>query len=244
MGPAPRIPLLALAIVAVLAVPASAADAAARCKLRDIPEPYAVREPVHGTLTAALEVLRRPQTPEDRGGLGYRFAGDFHKVSPPTMRRVAEFRGTGFWVMGATVGLDRMHARCRRLLPPRARRREARWYRRQRARPLRLAFLYGFPDAPSHSGAGFLGTAADLYAGRMYNVMQVGEHADDLANVAVGLAPDGVASVAATFAARTSELPVQGNAWLVELPPGEDLPLERLEWRDAGGRVVKAFDRP
>ncbi len=237
----------ALPLILLLALTtAPAAEGAKRCEGREMLEPYRADEPVHQTLTNALAVLRRPQTADDRGGRSYELGGDVHKVSPPSMRLIARHGRTGFWVMGATVGLDRMVARCRRRLPPAARRREARWYRRQQARPLRLALVHGFPDAPSRSGGGFFGTAADLYAGRMYHAGPVSvNEAEEEATVAVGLAPDGVAAVTVTFGGRPYDLPVHENAWIVELPGGgEEFPrLERLEWRAADGRVVKAFDR-
>ncbi|HEX8123001.1 MAG TPA: hypothetical protein VF549_17255 [Solirubrobacteraceae bacterium] len=242
---------IALVAVAAIAVPAASADGAKRCTAREIPEPYAVEEPIHPTLTRLLEVLRRPATPEDAGGYDMRFAGDFHKVSPSTMRLIANVGGTRVWVMGATVGLDRMHARCRRRLPPAARRREARWYRRQKARPLRLAVLTDGPGGSSGGFFGTAGTAADLLAGRMLVVE--GEPGDVVTDepvqpFAAGLVPDGVASVAVTFARdgggeEVHEAAVNVNAWVVELGPGVSPRPRRITWRAVDGRTIKSFDR-
>lgn len=238
---------IALPLVLVVALGCAApAEAAKRCKWREIPEPYVVDEPVHPTLTNLLEVLRRPERPEDPLGEHLRFMGDFHKVSPSTLRLVAQVRDTRFWVMGATVGLDRMHRRCRRRLAPAARRRERRWYRRQKARPLRLAVVHDDPDGGS--GGGFFGAARDLLAGDMVTVTGVGaeDHGGPVA--AVGLAPDGVASVALTFVGddeseHLCELPVRDNAWALELPSGVTSGPDRITWRDAEGRALRSFDR-
>jgi hypothetical protein len=245
-----RRPLLLLAVLVPAALPAQA-DAATRCKLRDMPEPYRVSEPMPPAITAAFEIFRRPVAPAD--GVAdprHVLAGDVHKANPDTSRYIGPGPyGTHFFAVGATLGLDRMHLRCRRLLRPAARRREARWYRRMKARPLGVSLVVEAqePERRFIRGWSWLGATRKLLAGRAGTTWTEDGEEGPTRKVAFGLVPDGVARIDAllTDSTRRREylysLPVQGNVWFVEVPEPAVWPPEKLTLEYADGRRVPAY---
>jgi hypothetical protein len=239
-----RVVLLALVAVAVLAAPADAARR--KCTGREIPRPRVVSEQLPPAFPAALELLRRPQAPEERlDNAENGFGGDMGKVAPATMRLFARTQRFAFYVVGATVGFERMARRCRQRLSRAARRREQRAWRRQLGRPLQLAYVS--LSGEFTRGAGFFGSLADVRANR---AILTEEAVDPPAGVVAGLVPDGVASVEASFLPACSDAPatdrtlaVTGNGWIAEFPAQTSAPF-RTVWRAADGSVVAQFSRP
>jgi hypothetical protein len=236
--------LVAVAVLAAAGLPAEA-DAAKRCTARDIPDPRIVDEPLPPELPAALEILRRPQGPEERiDNAENAFGGDAGKVSPGTMRLLARTPDVAFYVYGASFGFDRLAKRCRARLSRAAKRREERAWRRQLAAPLRLAYVVQSTSRAFFStGAGFFGTLADVRAGKAVTESEE----ESGRSVIAGLVPDAVATVEASFQPGCSDGPVvdrtmsvSGNGWIAEFPERTAHPF-RTVWRAADGTVVKEF---
>ena len=237
MGTIPR--LISLVGLALVALPS---NAVAKCPEYDVaPDPRMVAEPLPAGYTGAIELLRRPQRPED--ALERPFP-DAVKLSPTTSRLLIGGSGVRVWVYGAMYGKDRLTLRCRRQLSPAGRRRERQQYERRLAQPLRLAYTYVADTLGS--GAGYLGRLSDIRANKAIDTFE-GE--EQPYGTAFGLVPDGVATVEATFPRTCSDEPpfdrtltVAQNGWVATFPNRVAPPI-RTTWRAADGSVVATFAR-
>lgn len=188
-----------------------------------------------------IAALRRPQRPDDlpprwfmrllrQQPLYATVQGDAIRL----LRRGAD--GVGYYLLPTTQRpFDvRPPAACLRTLTERQRAREEMLARRVQQGARRLSVAVIAIDRRGAASAGSFHLDAYREGRAMYGTN---------GRRAVGMAPDGVASVELRHADGTRRVvPVVGNVWIAELPRGRGLVGARARsvlWRDADGRVLR-----